>query len=124
MFPSIGVRVHLKDQTGYQVIVRSFSTIGQEAGCTFPDLTANYLDNLSRLGLIESPGTLSVGSVFLSAPNTYEPLEQSDEIKTMKEKVEAEGHRLECGPSFVRMTDLGQQFCLACVIEKSGALGT
>jgi hypothetical protein len=121
MFPMIDVRLHRKDQEGYEYLRRSFSSIGNQAGCSVPDLTPNYLDNLSRLGLIESPGAHTSLSPSIATPNTYEPLEQADEIKLIKQEAEALGARVECGRTFVRVTDLGKQFCQACVVEKSAA---
>ncbi len=120
-FPVIDVHVFPKDQQSYILAMRSYSWVGKEAGCDFPHLTPNYLDNLTRLGLIESPGAYGIGSPTLAAPNTYEPLEQCEEIMQFKSEVEAEGSRIEFGRSFVRLTDLGHQFCRACVIEKSSA---
>lgn len=121
IFPVIDVHVFPKDHQGYVLAKRSYSWVGKEAGCDFPHLTPNYLDNLARLGLIESPGAYGIGSPTLAAPNTYEPLEQSEEIMQFKSEVEAKGGRIEFGRSFVRLTDLGHQFCRACVIEKSSA---
>jgi hypothetical protein len=118
--PVIDVRVHLKDQEGYQVIMRSYSDIGPRSGCSFPNLTPTYLDNLGRLGLIESPGALGLGSPYLTGANVYEPLEQAPEIAAINDTVVAEGHRLQFGRTFVRLTDLGRQFCNACVLEKAG----
>lgn len=122
-FPTIDVRAFLKDEKGYWVPMRRYSWVGKEAGCAFPDLTPNYLDNLVRLGLIESPGPHGLGAPTLAAPNTYEPLEQADDIMQLKAEVEAHGGHVEFGRSFVQVTDLGAQFCRACVIEKSAPAG-
>ena len=118
-FPAIEVRAHSKDQKGYRIIIRSYSQIGQRSGSAFPNLTPNYLDNLARLGLIESPGAHGLGSPHLTGENVYDPLEKAPEIIAIKEAAVAEGHRLEFGRTFVRLTDLGRQFCIACVLEKS-----
>jgi len=119
MLPVIDVRRFLKDEEDYSFVARAFSFIGREAGCTFVTLTPNYLDNLSRLGLLESPGALGLGAPTISGPNTYEPLEES--FNSLKAAVESAGGRIQFGRSFVRITDLGRQFCQACVIEKASA---
>lgn len=117
-FPVIDVRIYFKGQEGYQVIMRSFSEIGQKSECAFPAMTPSYIDNLSRLGLVESPGALGLGSPYLTGDNIYEPLEQSQDIVAIKDAAAAEGNRIEFGRTFVRMTDLGRQFCAACVADK------
>ena len=87
-FPTIDVRVFLKDEPGYRVTGRRYSWIGREAGCAFPQLIPTYLDNLVRLGLLESPGAY-FGAPTLAAPDMYESLEQADEIIQLKNEVEA-----------------------------------
>lgn len=121
LFPLIDVRLYAKEAQGYQIIYRSFSNIGKEAGCSSPDLTPNYLDNLTRLGLVESPGAHGPLSPTMTAPNTYEPLETADQWEQLKKQMGANGARLEFGRTYVTLTDLGKQFCRACVIEKSAA---
>jgi hypothetical protein len=120
-FPVIDVRWHNKGEQNYQFLLRSFCLIGREAGCSFPDLMPNYLDNLSRLGLLESPGAHALGATMMQPPNVYEPLEDSDEIKRIKDSLQGSDGRVDFGRTFVRVTDLGSQFCRACVIEKSAA---
>ena len=91
-FPVVEVRSYeKKEATSYSVAMRSFSFVGREAGCDFPDLTPSYLDNLARLGLVELPGAYGLGTPTLAAPNTYEPLEAADELVKLKTQVEAEG---------------------------------
>lgn len=121
-FPLIDVHVFTKGEDSYEIPIRAFSFVGREAGCEFPDLTPSYLDNLTRLGLIESPGAYGLGP-SLAAPNTYEPLEQAEEIAALKSQVEQAGGRIEFDRTFVGTTHLGRQFCRACVMEKSSAAG-
>lgn len=120
-WPIIEVRVAHKDSNGYQILFRSFSFIGREAACGLPQLTATYLDNLARLGLVESPGAGGIGRQHLVAADLYEPLEQCGDIASLRTEVEAAGGRLEFERGFVRITDLGRLFCRACVIEKGSA---
>lgn len=120
-FPIVDVHFYAKGENGYRVLFRSLSSIGREAGCSFQDLTPNYLDNLSRLGLIESPGAYGLASPTLTGPNMYEPLEQDDEVQRIRSEIDAAAGRIEFGRTFMRITDLGKQFCQACVIEKSAA---
>lgn len=121
-FPIVQVRAYEKVAADeYRVVMRCFSSVGREAGCTFPDLTPSYLDNLDRLGLIEVPGASGLGAPNLADLNLYESLEAADELAQLKAQQEAQGGRVEFMRGFVRPTDLGRQFCRACVIEKGSA---
>ena len=126
-FPVLEVRVRDQKEGNYQVVLRNFSFIGKEAGCSHPDFTPNYLNNLSRLGLLEIPVQTNVGSPTLAAPNTYEPLESDPEVLAIKEKVDQSGsHTILFQRGMVFITNFGAQFCRACVIERSAinALGS
>jgi hypothetical protein len=57
----------------------------------------------------------------MTAPNAYEPLEQAEEIRRLKTEAEALEAQLAYARTFVHVTDLGKQFCQACVVEKSTA---
>jgi hypothetical protein len=119
--PIIEIRAHDKEEAkGYRVIHRCFSLIGREAGCTLPNLTAVYLDNLVRLGLLETRKSIGAGGPVLAGSDIYEPLED-EAVRAFSEPrnlLEEHGGRLEFLRGFVGLTDLGQQFCRACVIEK------
>lgn len=43
--------------TGKSIVLHRFVTLGERAGCAFPDLTSSYLNNLERLGLLEIDDT-------------------------------------------------------------------
>lgn len=59
----------LQERGGQDVLVH-FSTLGEEAGCQFPDAVPKYIDNLSRLGLTEVPAFFEYTS-----PGVYQHLE-------------------------------------------------
>lgn len=120
-YPIIEIRLRHPDHPGqYRVASRRYSLLGKEAGCSFVHQLGNYLDNLERLGLIESPFIhLAGGTPTISGENVYEPLEQSEEVVIVRKRFEAEGYQIEFGRSFVRLTDLGSLFCKVCVVEKT-----
>ena len=112
--PLIDVKVNLKPK-GFKIIVRNFSTIGQNAGCAHPELSPNYLDNLIRLGLLEIPPNR-----YIIADGMYESLENSPQLAEVKKQVEAaEDVTLGFDKKKIELTDLGKQFCAACVIDKN-----
>jgi hypothetical protein len=116
-FPVIDVHKYADPAKGeYTTPLTAFSRVGLEAGCSHNALTPSYLDNLARLGLIESPGGSGPAAPVLSAPDTYEPLEET--FNDYKESVEAAGGRIAFNRRMVQLTNLGLQFCKACVIEK------
>jgi hypothetical protein len=119
-FPVVEVRARAMGVEGYQVVERGFSLIGREAGCEFPALTPVYLDNLDRLGLLESPSHYGTGTPLLATPNIYEQLEPeaAQALSELKSRLEGEGGGLWFQRGYVRLPDLGHQFCRACVIEK------
>lgn len=122
VFPTIEIRLTAKESDGKEtcrVLSRAFSLVGREAGCEAPDLTEDYLGNLSRLGLICSPGQDGLGATCLAAPGAYEPLESEKGILVLCKQAEAKNKKVTFHRSFVRMTELGQQFCRACVVEKA-----
>jgi hypothetical protein len=116
-FPLLDVRWEFSEQnderSGGQDVLRHFSTIGQEAGCTFPDLTPRYLDNLCRLGLAEIPTFFTY-----TAKGVYEPLEQHPIILALKAKIEGDpAKKFNASRQGLRVTELGKQFCRICVIS-------
>jgi hypothetical protein len=112
--PFIDVKANKKPR-GFIIIVRNFSTIGQNAGCAHPELTPNYLDNLIRLGLLEIPPNR-----YIIAEGLYETIQNSSELDAVKQQVEAtEGLTLDFDKKKIELTDLGKQFCAACVIDKN-----
>ena len=104
---------NLNQPRGFRIFIRNFF-IGQNAGCAHPELTPNYLDNLIRLGLLEIPPNR-----YILAEGIYEALTDSKELDTVKKKVEAaKDMTLGFDKKKIELTDLGKQFCLACVIDK------
>ena len=119
MFPVIEVRNVHTTTNHFSTIFHNFSSVGKEAGCDHPAMTPAYLNNLCRLGLLDLPGQGSFGMPTLTAPNTYEPLENDEEIIAQKKQVESvEGHQIQFRRGMVLVTSFGRQFCQACVIEK------
>lgn len=107
--PIIAVRGERKDGTGGQDIARHFSTLAEDSNCQNISLCPNYLDNLSRLGLI------IIEQKQIVKEGAYDEIENHP--KLMKIKEEVENHDLIYTPSrhVLYLTDLGKLFCYACV---------
>jgi len=114
-FPIIDINAKEKDKSGHSTVMKSFSHLGNEASCIFVDLVPTYLDNLCRLGLAQIPfGT------HLTAPGTYEPLENDNSLEPIKKYITEKIDRaVVIDRRVLIVTELGKQFCKACVIEKT-----
>ncbi len=115
-FPLLEVRWDYAEQTpehrGGQDILRNFSLLGNEASCSFPDLTPRYIDNICRLGLAEVPTFFEY-----TAPGIYDPLENHPIVLAVKAQVEADSARkFTINHRGLRITELGKQFCRICVV--------
>jgi hypothetical protein len=107
--PVITVRAELEEGGGGVDVIVNFSMFGEAAGCEHPHMTPSYLDNLTRLGLIEVPDK------FYTAPNAYDELENHPSIVEAKRQLDSlEGRRANVERNLVSITQLGQQFIKAC----------
>jgi hypothetical protein len=110
--PVITVRADLEDGRGGIDSIVNFSVFGEQAGCEHPPLSPSYLDNLSRLGLIE------VADKFYTAPSAYDELENHPSIVEAKKQInDIEGQKVTVQQRLVEVTRLGGQFINACVID-------
>jgi len=113
--PAIDLKITFKEHNGFLTLHRNVSLIGSEAGCQHTQFTANYLDNLSRLGLLEIPY-----GRFIKDVKVYEPIENDAEVAKLKQQFEG-NDKVVFGfdRKKVEVTDFGRQFITACVIDKS-----
>src|SRR5262249_51161883 len=96
---------------GTDVLIH-FSLLGEQARCQHPNLTAAYLGNLSRLGVIEIP-------LFYQYTDqgVYKPLEEAPAIVTLKQQIESDATRTAViTRQAAKPTPMGMQFMRACVI--------
>lgn len=103
----------------YRTVARNFSRVGVEAGCENPTLAPSYLDNLGRMGLIQLPPPGALGGVVLADKSRYKPIEEDPSIADFKAQIESRGNELQLSRSVVELTELGQMFCQACVVENT-----
>lgn len=115
-FPLITVRVNQKPPAeGGRDVLRHFSLLGVDAKCEIPNLVPSYLDNLTRLGIIEIPQFFRY-----MAPNVYDALENHPEVLAVVELINKQPDKV---ASIDRkgffVTQLGRQFIAACVVDHS-----
>lgn len=110
--PVIDVKSYSTDQQGgFIEVVRNFSLFGRDASCEHPHLTPSYLNNLTRLGLVE------VRDKYYVTPDAYKELEEYPSIVEAKEQITEEGLRPEIEKKMLEVTNLGKQFMKACVVD-------
>lgn len=113
--PLINIKAVDKKDGGFQIVHRHLSLIGIKAGCQFVPLAGTYLDNLVRLGLISIPSMY-----FMKAEEPYKEIEEYPQVKEILDSLrKIETHNIEIEKRKLEVTDLGQQFIRACVIDKS-----
>lgn len=113
-FPMLDVKLNQKTQGGFTIIHRNFSKIGQLAHCKHPQLTANYIDNLCRLGILDIPSGRRIND-----NKVYEEL-KSDPFLVAQQKQFENNEELTMAfeEKFIEVTGMGRQFINACVIDK------
>jgi hypothetical protein len=116
-FPLVTVRAESQEpgQGGYDIAV-NVSLFGEKSGLALPDLVPSYLDNLSRLGLIDIQAKYSYINSLL-----YEELENSMLVNSYRARVVKLNHVSQLIRGAVRVTSLGIQFGQVCVVGHEGA---
>jgi len=112
----IWVKSTKKDHTGHVHFMTNFTLLGEKAALAYPDLTPSYLSNLERLNIISCP----IGSFQESytCKNYYKPLEDDKFISDLREQVkEKEGVEIETVQGIIRITEFGQMFIDAVLVE-------
>jgi hypothetical protein len=93
---------------GYVRLQRHFGTIGWDAGCVRPNFLPEYVDNLVRLGLLETPS-----GAFLMNVERYAPLENHAIVQGWRQQLQP-GREIEFLRYILSVTSLGVQFLEAC----------
>ena len=113
--PIITVRATLPKKHGGFDYYSDFSDVAEKTECQFPNLTPQYLGNICRLGLAEFHR-----NNYIADEEMYRGLENHKIIRAIKKDMKA---KLKLDASIVReyvgITQLGRQFCKACVVLKS-----
>jgi Abortive infection alpha len=113
--PKIDLRAEEKTSSLGHWRHRNFTLVPYDAGCTSPQLGSHYMINLQRLGLIELRETYHLQGD--DGIDLYQPLLEHAEIKATKTLLDSSADKkLDINYGAAMLTDLGKQFCFACVI--------
>lgn len=111
-YPLIDVRLCLSNDGGYHVHVQNFTLLA-EGVCEYPERVYEYLDNLSRLKIIDIPY-----GVFLNSDEVYEPLESNIKIQNLIKSEVREGDTWKIDRKKFEITQFGEGFIKTCVVGK------
>ncbi|ESS72311.1 hypothetical protein MGMO_61c00220 [Methyloglobulus morosus KoM1] len=113
-FPMVDVRLNNKNDSSFNVLHRNVSQVGVLSNCKHPQLTANYLDNLCRLGILEIPSGQRIND-----PKAYEILTSDPSLEQLKNQIDGnEEFFIGFEQKFIQATGWGRQFINACIIDK------
>lgn len=115
--PVISVKVTNEEMHASLPLVKKFSLVGEDAHCEVPDNTPAYLDNICRLGLIESPPL-----EYIADKSIYERLMMCEHVKKHQKipsnYLERGFKKLSTEKSVYHLTSLGLKFCIACIMSQ------
>lgn len=115
--PVINIRNNRADGSGGRDHYRFFTDFGERYNLQEINLVPNYLDNLSRLGLIVIPGRYA-----LLGDDMYTSLEEHQLVKDMIETIDnTDDRKSEIVKTAIKVTGLGRQFIRTCVQDHRSA---
>ena len=112
-YPLVDVDGQDEGTVGTQTYYRNFSRLHDSVPVADLYRIPTYLDNLCRLGILEV-----LHGFTLTAPDTYEPLETSSEIKPFIKRIEEHGRVVNFYRKMIQLTSFGQEFIDHVVTEK------
>lgn len=114
-YPLIDIIAKIKEgNKGYSIVYSNYSHFHKKVKLVRQDLVPTYIDNLCRLGILEIPALTN-----MTAPNTYEPLENDIELNELKNQIVNNMQRtVDFQRKVVMLTAYGRQFVQNVVNEK------
>lgn len=111
LYPLIDIRLN-EEGGGHRTIARNYGILG-ESICERPNCISQYLENLSRLGLIYIPDDL-----YLTDSSRYEPIEQSSYVLGVRDALSVEDRtRFDLAKKCCYLTNYGVSFMRNCVLD-------
>lgn len=111
--PCLQVKAAQKALNVTQDLLRNFTDIGDQVGCSYPNRTPAYIDNLRRLGLLE------IENRPLNNHSLYEPLREHPQVQTLMIKVDERNYlEFKTKEACITITALGIDFYNACIASK------
>lgn len=113
--PIVDIKRVLPKQGGEIKISELVSTLGHDAGLEHRDLSASYLINLERLGLVEIPR-----DSHLTKPDAYDRIINDGPVQAIVNQLNQGGeeYKGDFNKYYVRATVFGKQFSNACVVSR------
>ena len=111
IIPCISFRAHLKENNGFQEILKNGTLIQFEIELLFPQNIKTYLDNLSSMGILD----VSHG-LHKKDENIYNPLYEKYTYETVNESYSETTifKNVSKIKSYYQITDFGKAFIIAC----------
>ena len=111
IIPCISFRAHLKENNGFQEILKNGTLIQFEIELLFPQNIKTYLDNLSSMGILD----VSHG-LHKKDENIYNPLYEKYYYETVNESYSETTifKNVSKIKSYYQITDFGKAFIIAC----------
>jgi len=91
--------------------LKDFSLVPYEAQCNFPQFGPSYIENLSRLGMLE----LSY-ITYVYTPGKYDSILNTPLVKVDIQTIKDADHIPVILREYLQLTMLGKQFYNACII--------
>lgn len=110
-FPLSDVRRVINDKGHFIEYIHNYTNIADRV-CENPREVSAYIDNLSRLKIIE------VTDKYLTDDNKYKPLEESELIRGLLDMKIDEGQKWKIDRKSFDVTSYGREFIDTCVIDK------
>lgn len=111
--PIIKVRYENEKQEGYDIL-RKFSTIADEANCEKTADVEKYIDNLERLGIINT-----TTDNYLTDETIYNKIEEHSSIAKLKDiprnMINRGFDKFKVKKGICKLTMFGQAFCKICI---------
>lgn len=113
--PVVDIKRVLLKQGGELKVSELVSTLGYDAGLEHKDLSASYLINLERLGLVEIPR-----DGHLTKPDVYDRIINDGSVQAIMNQLNQGGeeYKGDFNKYYVRATVFGRQFSNACVVSR------
>tara|TARA_R110002072_G_scaffold302674_1_gene487189 strand:+ start:1844 stop:2677 length:834 start_codon:yes stop_codon:yes gene_type:complete len=113
--PIVDIKKVLVKQGGELKVSELVSTLGHDAGLEHKDLSASYLINLERLGLVEIPR-----DGHLTKPDAYDRIINDGPVQAILTQLNQGGEESkgDFNKYYVRATVFGKQFNDACVVSR------
>ena len=114
-YPLVNIKSVSNQDSSFRITHRHLSLIGIDATCEHVPLAPNYIDNLERLGLVQVETMVQMHNEA-----AYKRIEEQPQIKLIIDDLKkTEGRTVVVDKFRLAVTDLGQQFIRACVIDKN-----